>query len=141
MQFNEIFEKTKYAFEHDEVFELLMGEKGYAYQAPMVPVSIPTHDEHIFGRGVFPYYNSANTQKKSEIRTQIVNAIKRMIYSDIDLSVLLLIRFSFPLIFRCLKAHIHKELHHVVGRVGKKHRYPMEFIHMICRVDSVSRTE
>ena len=45
------------------------------------------------------------------------------------------------LIFCCLKAYVYKELHHIIGRIGKKHRDPMKFVHVICRVDTVSRTE
>lgn len=27
--------------------------------------------------------------------------------------------------------HIRKELHDILGRIGQKHRYPMEFVHVI----------
>lgn len=82
MQFNEIFEKTKYAFENDEVFELLMGEKGYAYQEPMVPVSIPTHNDVIFNRGIYPYYNTSSNQEKQIIVEKIFSVLQEMMESD-----------------------------------------------------------
>lgn len=87
MQFNEIYEKTKYAFEHDEVFELLMGEKGYAYQAPMVPVSIPTHTDAIFDRGVYQYYNNSSSQEKQIIVEKITSVLEQMIASDNPIQV------------------------------------------------------
>ena len=81
MQFSEIYEKTKYAFEHDEVFELLMGEKGYAYQAPMVPASVPTHDDAIFDRGIYPYYNNSSNEEKQRIVEQITSVLQKMMFS------------------------------------------------------------
>lgn len=87
MQFNEILDRTKYAFEHDEVFELLMGEKGYAYQAPMVPVSIPTHTDAIFDRGIYQYYNNSSNQEKQIIVEKITSALKKMIASDNPIQV------------------------------------------------------
>ena len=87
MQFNEIYEKTKYAFEHDEVFELLMGEKGYAYQAPMVPAAVPTHDEYIFEKGIYPYYKAATDTEKAEICSKITSAIRYMINSESEVVV------------------------------------------------------
>lgn len=87
MQFNEIFEKTKYAFEHDEVFELLYGEKGYAYQASMVPVSIPTHIDVIFDRGIYQCYNNSSSQEKQIIVEKITSALKKMIVSDNPIQV------------------------------------------------------
>ncbi len=82
MKFNEIFEKTVYAFEHNEVYELLNGEKGYAYQAPMIPVAVPTHDEFIFRDGIYPYYKSVSDEGKEKIQSQLVEAIRRMIDSE-----------------------------------------------------------
>ena len=38
---------------------------------------------------------------------------------------------AFPLVIRRLKARVHKELHYILGRIGQKHRYPMEFVHVI----------
>lgn len=87
MQFNEIYEKTKYAFEHDEVFELLMGENGYAYQAPMAPVSIPTHIDGIFDRGIYQYYNNSSSQEKQIIVEKIISALKEMMASDNPIKV------------------------------------------------------
>ena len=87
MQFNEIYEKTKYAFEHDEVFELLMGQKGYEYQAPMVPASVPTHDEYIFEKGIYPYYKAATDVEKTEIYSKIKNALRCMINSENEVVV------------------------------------------------------
>ena len=43
--------------------------------------------------------------------------------------------------FGCLKAHICKELHHVIGCVGKKHRNPMELVHVVRRVYAIGCTE
>ena len=56
--------------------------------------------------------------------------------------LILFCRFSaFPLIFCCLKAHIHKETHYILGRVGQKHRDPMELVHMIGGIDTVCRSK
>ena len=55
--------------------------------------------------------------------------------------VIILLFFAFPLVFRCLKTHVHKELHHILGRIGKKHRDPMELVHVVRRVDTVGCTE
>ena len=52
-----------------------------------------------------------------------------------------IILFGLFSIFRCLKTYVHKELHHIVGRIGKDHRYPMELVHMLRRVDAVSCAE
>ena len=48
---------------------------------------------------------------------------------------------AFPLIFCCLKAHVHKEPHYILGRVGQKHRDPMELVHVVRRVDTVRRSK
>ena len=47
----------------------------------------------------------------------------------------------FPLVLRRLITRVHKELHDIIGRIGKKHRYPMKLVHVIRRIDSVIRTE
>ena len=49
--------------------------------------------------------------------------------------------FAFPLVLCCLKTHVHKKLHDVIGRIGKKCRDPMELVHMIRRVYTVGCTE
>ena len=87
MQFNEIFEKTKYAFEHDEVFELLNGHKDYAYQAPQFPFSVPTCDEYIFREGVFPLYREADTKFQAVIIEKLKGAINRMLHSENEITV------------------------------------------------------
>lgn len=48
---------------------------------------------------------------------------------------------AFPLIFCCLKAHVHKEPHHIFGRIGKKHRDPMELVHMVRWVYAIGGAE
>ena len=44
---------------------------------------------------------------------------------------------AFVLVLRCLKAHVHKELYDILGSVGKKHRDPVEFVHVIGGIDTV----
>ncbi|MBR2861227.1 MAG: hypothetical protein IKB86_05255 [Clostridia bacterium] len=82
MQFSEIYEKTVYAFEHDEVFELLTGQKGYAYQAPRYVADVPTCDEFIFQNGIYPYYKTLVTEKKQEFLNKLTSAFDKMIISD-----------------------------------------------------------
>lgn len=82
MQFNEIYEKTVYAFEHDEVFELLTGQKGYAYQAPRYVASVPTCDEFIFRDGIYPYYKSLADNTKQEFLIKLSEAFTKMMTSD-----------------------------------------------------------
>ena len=48
---------------------------------------------------------------------------------------------AFPLVLRRLITHVHEELHDIIGRIGQKHRYPMEFVHVIRRVDTVIRVK
>ena len=47
----------------------------------------------------------------------------------------------FPLVLCCLITHVHEELHDIIVRIRKKHRYPMKLVHVIRRIDSVIRTE
>lgn len=82
MQFNEIYERTKYAFEHDEVFELLTGKKGYSYQAPKYVASVPTCDEFVFRDGIYPYYNSLGDAEKQNALHKISSAVDKMISSE-----------------------------------------------------------
>lgn len=54
----------------------------------------------------------------------------------------LLLCFSvFSLVLCYLKAHIHKEPHHILGRVGQKHRDPMELVHTIGGINTVCRSK
>ena len=48
---------------------------------------------------------------------------------------------AFSLVLRHLITRVHEELHHVIGRIGQKRRYPMELIHVIRRVDTIIRAE
>ena len=82
MQFNEIYEKTVYAFEHDEVFELLTGQKGYAYQAPRYVADVPTCDEFIFRNGIYPYYKTLLEKEKQDFLNKLIHAFDKMITSD-----------------------------------------------------------
>jgi len=82
MQFNEIYEKTKYAFENDEVFELLIGAKGYSYQAPRYVADVPTCDEFVFRDGIYPYYKSLSEENKRKFLKNLANAFDKMIISD-----------------------------------------------------------
>jgi len=79
MQFNEIYERTKYAFENNEVKDLLEGKNGYMYQAPRYPVSIPTCIEYIFDNGIYPLYKNTRNEV---ILDNLSNAIEEMINSD-----------------------------------------------------------
>ncbi len=87
MQFNEIYEKTVYAFEHDEVFELLTGQKGYAYQAPRYVADVPTCDEFIFQNGIYPYYKTLSDEEKQTFLSKFINAFDKMICSDNEVNV------------------------------------------------------
>lgn len=82
MQFNEIYEKTAYAFEHDEMFELLTGEKGYSYQAPRYVAKVPTCDEFIFRDGIYPYYKSLSLSDRQKFLNNLHDALHKMINSD-----------------------------------------------------------
>ena len=55
------------------------------------------------------------------------------------LAVLLFFALNFS--FGCLKAHVHEEPYHIVGSFGKKHRYPMELVHVIGGIYTVRRTK
>lgn len=79
MQFNEIYDKTKYAFEHDEVYALLTGKDNYNYQAPMYPVSLPTCIEFVLRDGIYPLYRESKDQKIIE---DYCEALMHMIKSD-----------------------------------------------------------
>lgn len=87
MQFNEIYDKTKYAFENGEVFELLMGYKGYSYQAPKYMASVPTCDEFVFENGIYPYYRLINNDKKKQVVHKLEAAFREMMKSDDAISV------------------------------------------------------
>lgn len=87
MQFNEIYEKTKYAFEHDEVYALLTGKNGYDYQAPQFPFSVPTCDEFVFCNGIYPYFTSSSTEKKEEILSKLICAFREMMSSNDEVMV------------------------------------------------------
>lgn len=82
MNFVEIFEKTKYAFEHDEVYELLTGKKDYMYQAPRYPVSIPTCNEFIFRDGIYPYYRQLSPEERETMLAKFVSALRRMMREE-----------------------------------------------------------
>lgn len=82
MQFDEIFEKTKYAFEHDEVFELLTGKKGYSYQAPRYVADVPTCVEFVFRDGIYPYYKSLSEEDKCVFLKNLAAAFDKMIFSE-----------------------------------------------------------
>lgn len=84
MQFQEIYERTKYAFEHDEVRELLEGKNGYEYQAPMYPVSLPTCIEFILRDGIYPLYRETGSQ---QVVDQFCQAIKGMVGSEDAITV------------------------------------------------------
>ena len=81
MEFVEIYEKTVYAFEHDEVYELLTGKKGYAYQAPRYIASVPTCDEFIFRDGIYPYYKTLDEREKQDALQKLSAAFTKMINS------------------------------------------------------------
>lgn len=87
MQFNEIYEKTKYAFENGEVLELLMGYKGYSYQAPKYIASVPTCDEFIFENGIYPYYRAIDNNNKKQVIHKLEESFHKMMKSDDVISV------------------------------------------------------
>ena len=78
MQFNEIYEKTVYAFEHDEVFELIKGEDGYSYQMSYVPVQLPTFIDEVFRVGIYRLYNESPKEIQRKIIEKIINAINKL---------------------------------------------------------------
>lgn len=82
MKFEEIYEKTAYAFTHDEVYELLTGNKGYSYQAPMVPINVPTHHDDIFDKGIYPIYNSSSSAERDNMVDKIVCVLRRLANSE-----------------------------------------------------------
>jgi len=79
MRFDEIYDQTKYAFEHDEVLALLRGTDGYSYQAPMYPAYVPTCTEFIQTHGIYPLYN--NSTDKAEIENKLYSAINELLNS------------------------------------------------------------
>lgn len=87
MKLEEIFEKTKYAFEHDEVFELLTGQKGYAYQAPRYVADVPTCDEFVFRDGIYPYYKTLSEEDKRKILIKLTTAFDKMIRSENEVDI------------------------------------------------------
>ena len=87
MEFKQIYDKTVYAFEHDEVFELLTGQKGYDYQAPMVPISIPTHHNYIFDDGIYPFYRNIDQQEQKDAFCKMVAAYRKMMVSSDEVLV------------------------------------------------------
>lgn len=82
MTFERIFEKTKYAFDHDEVYELLIGKGGYMYKAPMYPVAIPTCDEFIFSQGIYPLYRQSSPEAQKVIEDKLIMALRAMMRAD-----------------------------------------------------------
>lgn len=82
MTFAQIFEKTKYAFDHDEVCELLSGKGDYVYNAPMYPVSIPTCDEFIFSQGIYPLYRQLSTDAQKTMTDKLASALRKMMRAD-----------------------------------------------------------
>ena len=52
-----------------------------------------------------------------------------------------LLLFCFLLGACDLKASVHKELHHVIGRVRQKHRDPMQLVHVIGGIDTLGSTK
>ena len=87
MQFNEIYEKTKYAFENNEVFELLTGQKGYEYQAPRYVADVPTCDEFVFNNGIYPYYKTLTENEKRTFINKLAVAFEKMIQSNDEVDV------------------------------------------------------
>lgn len=87
MNFDEIYSKTQYALMHNEVYELLNGIGQYQSQDKHVPASIPTHDEPIFSRGLYPLYERASLMEKNNIVLKITDALSRMINSENDTDV------------------------------------------------------
>lgn len=82
MLFAQIYERTKYAFENDEVYELLMGQKGYEYQAPKYPAWIPTCDEFVFRDGIYPLYRELNPKAQMEMTAKLAQALQKMMRSE-----------------------------------------------------------
>lgn len=87
MTFAQIFEKTKYAFDHDEVYELLIGKGDYVYNAPMYPVSIPTCDEFIFSQGIYPLYRQLSTEAQNAMTDMLTSALRKMMRADDEVDV------------------------------------------------------
>lgn len=82
MQYEEIYEKTVQAFQQDEVYELLTGKKGYSYQAPRFPVSIPTYEESVFDIGICPYYQNSSPAMQPEILEKLRGGIRKAMRSE-----------------------------------------------------------
>lgn len=87
MQFNEIFEKTKYAFENEEVYELLVGKNEYSYQDRQISASVPTMITFVFEDGVFPYYKGANDVARANILHKLTEAIQKLLASKDEVEV------------------------------------------------------
>lgn len=85
MQFQDIYKMTQYAFEHNEVSELLMGKKNYEYQAPMYPVSLPTCIEFVLRDGIYPLYK--NVDNKKTVIQSYCDALMQMIQSNDPITV------------------------------------------------------
>ena len=82
MTFKQIFEKTKYAFDHDEVYELLTGKNDYVYQAPRYPVSIPTCTEFIFRDGIYPLYQQLDPEAQKTMVDKLTLALQKMMRAE-----------------------------------------------------------
>lgn len=88
MLFTEIFEKTKYAFEHDEVYELLMGRNDYVYQVERwYPVAIPTCIEFIFSDGIFPLYRQLAPDDQTVMLDKFISVLREMMRSVDEIDV------------------------------------------------------
>ena len=87
MKFDEIFEKTKYAFENDEVYELLTGKKGYSYQNNFVSASVPTMFNYVFEDGIFPYFKRATPLEQRRIIASLSSTFSKLIDSTDEVEV------------------------------------------------------
>ena len=87
MTFAQIFEKTRYAFNHDEVYELLIGKNDYIFQAPMYPVSIPTCSEFVFRDGIYPLYKKLDSKAQKMMLDKLTLALQKMMRSENEIDV------------------------------------------------------
>lgn len=85
MQFKEIYDKTRSAFERNEVYELLMGYKEYTLQESWVPINIPTHVDDIFRMGIYPFYFNSDETYRSYIVSSTISAMRRIMVSEIPI--------------------------------------------------------